>query len=94
MGGYGLSLEGERQFPGRSRQDQPDPPVKAHRPAGAEAVSPDQCQEICSAVEHIFAQQNDSIKLTTRGISIKRAEATIVMANIAYNLSRWRWWET
>jgi transposase, IS5 family len=45
-------------------------------------------------VEHVFAQQKDRMKLTIRSIGIKRAEATIVMANLAYNLGRWRWWET
>jgi hypothetical protein len=33
------------------------------------------------------------MNLMIRGIGIKRAEATIIMANIAYNLGRWRWWE-
>ncbi len=44
-------------------------------------------------VEHVFAQQKHRMKLTIRSIGIKRAEATIMMANIAYNLGRWRWWE-
>ena len=26
-------------------------------------------------------------------IGIRRAEATIVMANIAYSMGRWRWWQ-
>jgi IS5 family transposase len=47
-----------------------------------------------SKVEHVFAQQKDRMKLTIRSIGIERAEATIIMANIAYNLGRWRWWET
>jgi hypothetical protein len=33
------------------------------------------------------------MKLSIRCIGIERAEATIIMANIAYNLGRWRWWE-
>ena len=44
-------------------------------------------------VEHVFAQQKARMKLIIRSIGLKRAEATIVMANIAYNLGRWRWWE-
>jgi len=44
-------------------------------------------------VEHVFAQQKARMKLTIRSIGLKRAEATIVMANIAYNLGRWRWFE-
>jgi hypothetical protein len=31
--------------------------------------------------------------LAIRSIGIKRAEATIIMVNLAYNLGRWRWWE-
>ena len=45
-------------------------------------------------VEQVYAQQKDRLKLTIRSIGLKRAEATIVMANIAYNLGRWRWWQT
>ena len=33
------------------------------------------------------------MKLTIRSIGLKRAEATIIMANIAYNMGRWRWFE-
>lgn len=47
-----------------------------------------------ATVEHVFAQQKQRMKLTIRSIGIKRAAATIGMANIAYNLMRWRWWET
>jgi transposase, IS5 family len=46
-----------------------------------------------AGVEHVFAQQKDRMRLFIRSIGIKRAEATIVMANIAYNLGRWRWWQ-
>ena len=46
-----------------------------------------------AGVEHVFAQQKDRMKLFIRSIGIKRAEATIVMTNIAYNLGRWRWWQ-
>ena len=44
-------------------------------------------------IEHVFAQQKNRMNLTVRSIGIKRAEATIIMANIAYNMGRWRWWE-
>jgi transposase, IS5 family len=46
-----------------------------------------------ASVEHVFAQQKARMNLAIRSIGIKRAEATIIMANIAYNLGRWRWWE-
>jgi hypothetical protein len=48
---------------------------------------------IRARVEHVFAQQKDRMHLMIRSIGIKRAEATIIMANIAYNLGRWRWWK-
>ena len=41
-------------------------------------------------IEHVFAQQENRMNLTIRSIGIKRAEATIIMANIAYNMGRWR----
>ena len=37
-------------------------------------------------VEHVFGRQKDRMNLMVRSIGIKRAEATIIMANIAYNL--------
>ena len=43
-------------------------------------------------VEHVFAEQKDRMGLFIRTIGIRRAEAAIIMANIAYNLGRWRWW--
>lgn len=46
-----------------------------------------------ASVEHVFAQQKARMKLMIRSIGIKRAEAIIIMANIAYNLGRWRWWD-
>lgn len=49
--------------------------------------------KVRASVEHVFAQQKHRMKLTIRSIGIKRAEATIIMANIAYNLGRWRWWD-
>ncbi|MDX6751451.1 IS5 family transposase [Geminicoccaceae bacterium 1502E] len=44
-------------------------------------------------IEHVFAQQKHRMRLMIRSIGIKRAEATVIMANIAYNLGRWRWRE-
>ena len=48
--------------------------------------------KVRARVEHVFGHQKDRMNLMVRSIGIKRAEATIVMANIAYNLGRWRWW--
>ena len=50
--------------------------------------------KVRARVEHVFAHQKERMGLFIRSIGIKRAEATIAMANIAYNLGRWRWWET
>lgn len=38
-------------------------------------------------------QQKDTMRLFIRGIGIARARATITIANIAYNLGGWRWFE-
>jgi hypothetical protein len=39
-------------------------------------------------VEHVFAQQKAKMGLFIRTIGIKRAEAKITLANLAYNISR------
>ena len=40
--------------------------------------------------EHVFAHQKERMNLFVRSVGIARAGATVTMANIAYNLSRWR----
>jgi IS5 family transposase len=50
--------------------------------------------KVRARVEHVFAHQKDRMGLFIRSIGLKRAEATVAMANIAYNLGRWRWWQT
>lgn len=42
-------------------------------------------------VEHPFAHQKGFIGLVIRTIGHARAEATITLANIAYNMKRWCW---
>ena len=49
--------------------------------------------KVRASVEHVFAQQKHRMKLTIRSIGLERAKASVTMANIAYNLGRWRWWE-
>lgn len=44
-----------------------------------------------SKVEHVFAHQKARMRLTIRTIGIARAEAAITLANMAYNMTRWRW---
>lgn len=39
-------------------------------------------------VEHVFAHQKDKMSLFIRTIGIKRAEAKVTLANLAYNLHR------
>jgi hypothetical protein len=50
--------------------------------------------KVRATVEHVFAQQKQRMKLVVRSIGLKRAQAVLCMANIAYNLGRWRWWQT
>ena len=42
-----------------------------------------------ATVEHVFAQQKDRMGLVIRTIGLKRAEARIGLANLAYNLQRY-----
>ena len=44
--------------------------------------------KVRARVEHVFAQQKERMNLFIRSVGIARAEATITMANIAYNLGR------
>ena len=47
-----------------------------------------------SKVEHVFAQQKARMRLTIRTIGLARARAAITLANMAYNMTRWRWLNT
>ena len=42
-------------------------------------------------VEHPFAQQKGAMRLVVRSIGLARASATVMLANIAYNMKRWCW---
>ncbi len=44
-----------------------------------------------SKVEHVFAHQKARMGMTIRTIGLARARAAITLANMAYNISRWRW---
>jgi IS5 family transposase len=44
-----------------------------------------------SKVEHVFAHQKARMGMTIRTIGLARARAAITMANLAYNMTRWRW---
>ena len=44
-----------------------------------------------AAVEHPFAHQKGFMGLVIRTIGLARAEATVTLANIAYNMKRWCW---
>ena len=41
-----------------------------------------------SCVEHVFAEQKHRMALSIRTIGLKRAEAKITLAHIAYNMKR------
>jgi len=49
--------------------------------------------KIRARVEHVFAEQKDRMGLFIRTIGIRRAEAAITLANMAYNMKRWCWLE-
>lgn len=44
--------------------------------------------KVRARVEHVFARQKDQMGLFIRTIGIKRAEAKIILANLAYNMHR------
>ena len=44
-----------------------------------------------SKVEHVFAHQKARMGMTIRTIGLARARAAITLANMAYNMTRWRW---
>jgi len=46
---------------------------------------------IRARVEHPFAHQKGPMGLVIRTIGIARARATVTLANMAYNMKRWRW---
>jgi IS5 family transposase len=48
--------------------------------------------KVRARIEHVFAHQKERMGLFIRCIGKRRAEATVSMANISYNLGRWRWW--
>ncbi len=48
---------------------------------------------IRAKVEHVFAEQKARMRLFIRTIGIKRAEAMITLADMAYNMKRWCWLE-
>ena len=44
-----------------------------------------------SKVEHVFAHQKARMGMAIRTIGLKRARAAITLANMAFNMTRWRW---
>ena len=44
-----------------------------------------------SKVEHVCAQQKARMRMTIRTIGLARARAAITLANMVYNVTRWRW---
>ena len=47
-----------------------------------------------SKVEHVFAQQKARMGITIRTIGLAHARATIALANLVYNMTRWQWLQT
>lgn len=46
-----------------------------------------------SAIEHVFADQKDRMRLFVRTIGLARARTKIGLANLAYNFRRLAWWQ-
>ena len=42
-------------------------------------------------IEHVFAHQKARMGLTIRTVGLARVRAAVTLANIAYNMTRWRW---
>ena len=61
-------------------------PMPAHMAHGNRAKS-----RIRAKVEHVFAEQKERMGLFIRTFGLKRAEAMITLANMAYNMKRWCW---
>ena len=47
--------------------------------------------KVRARIEHVFAEQKDRMGLFIRTIGIRRAEATVTLVNMAYNMKRWCW---
>ncbi len=47
--------------------------------------------KVRARVEHVFAEQKGRMGLFIRTIGIARAEATITLTNMAFNMKRWCW---
>lgn len=47
--------------------------------------------KVRARVEHVFAEQKARMGLFIRTIGIRRAEATVTLANMAFNMKRWCW---
>ena len=42
-------------------------------------------------VGHVFADQKGPMGMVVRAIGTAKADATLMLANMAYNMKRWRW---
>jgi IS5 family transposase len=47
--------------------------------------------KVRARIEHVFAEQKSRMGLFIRTIGIARAEATMTLANMAFNMKRWCW---
>ncbi|NML13105.1 transposase [Sphingobium sp. AR-3-1] len=74
----------------RSHADQSHPPSQAQRKVHAKGHRPRKCRKsaIRARIEHVFAHQKNRFGLFIRTIGIKRAEAKLTLANLAYNFNR------
>ncbi len=52
------------------------------------------CERSCTLSEHVFAAQKRRFALVIRTVGQARATAKLVLANLAYNFTRFLWLET
>jgi IS5 family transposase len=74
----------ERGLVSRIHRKKPRGKPMPERTAKANAAK----SKVRARVEHVFARQKDQMSLFIRTIGIKRAEAKITLANLAYNMHR------
>jgi IS5 family transposase len=79
-----LSAQGETS---RIHHRKPKGKAMPKRTARANAAR----SAVRARVEHPFAHQKGPMGLVIRTIGLARAKATVLLANMAYNMKRWCW---
>ena len=86
------SAENEKWLKGKGLRSRIHRKKPNGRPMSARtAKSNGRKSAVRSKVEHVFAHQKTRMGLAIRTIGLDRAEATVTLANMAYNMGRLRW---